>query len=90
MLGVSIRDLSAPEQSRLGINGGVLLQDVIRGGAAAQARLIPGDVIVQVNDRDVAGANEFVETVSQFKKNTVVRMTVIREGQRAIVGVRIQ
>ena len=90
VLGVSIRDLSAPEQSRLGVKGGVLLQDVIRGGAAAQARLIPGDVIVQVNDRDVAGANEFVETVAQFKKNSVVRMTVIREGQRAIVGVRIQ
>ena len=89
-LGVSIRNLSAPEQSRLGVKGGVLLQDVIPGGAAAQARLIPGDVIVQVNDRDVAGANQFLETVAQFKKNSVVRMTIIREGQRVIIGVRIQ
>ncbi|MBP8064084.1 MAG: Do family serine endopeptidase [Acinetobacter sp.] len=90
VLGVSIRDLTAQEQSRLSVKGGVLLQDVLRGGAASQARLIPGDIIVQVNSRDVKNASEFVETVAQFKKNNVVRMTIIRDGQRAIVGVRIQ
>lgn len=89
VLGVSIRDLTQQEQSRLALTGGVLLQSVQRGGIASQARLMAGDIIAQINDRDVLSAANFVESVSKFKKNSVVRMTIIREGQRTIVGVRI-
>ena len=89
VLGVSIRELTPSEQSRLSIKGGVLLQEVRRGGLAAQANLAAGDVIVQINDKEIEGANDFVNTVSQLKKGSVARVTVIRQGQRAIVGMRI-
>ena len=89
VLGVSIRDLSVAEQRQLDIKGGVLIQEVRRGGSAAQARMMPGDVIVQLNNTTIQNANQFVETVSTLKQGTVARVVIIRQGQRAIIGMRI-
>ncbi|MCA4789254.1 MULTISPECIES: Do family serine endopeptidase [Acinetobacter] len=90
VLGVSIRDLSVAEQRQLDIKGGVLIQEVRRGGSAAQARIMPGDVIVQLNNTTIQNANQFVETVSTLKQGTIARVVIIRQGQRAIIGMRIQ
>ena len=90
VLGVSIRDLSVAEQRQLDIKGGVLIQEVRRGGSAAQARIMPGDVIVQLNNTTIQNATQFVETVSTLKQGTVARVVIIRQGQRAIIGMRIQ
>ncbi|MDM1721198.1 Do family serine endopeptidase [Acinetobacter towneri] len=90
VLGVSIRDLTVAEQRQLDIKGGVLIQEVRRGGSAAQARIMPGDVIVQLNNTTIQNANQFVETVSTLKQGTVARVVIIRQGQRAIIGMRIQ
>lgn len=90
VLGVSIRDLTIAEQRQLDIKGGVLIQEVRRGGSAAQARIMPGDVVVQLNNTPIQNANQFVETVSTLKKGSVARVVIIRQGQRAIIGMRIQ
>lgn len=90
VLGVSIRDLSVAEQRQLDIKGGVLIQEVRRGGSAAQARIMPGDVIVQLNNTTIQNANQFVETVSTLKQGAIARVVIIRQGQRAIIGMRIQ
>lgn len=90
VLGVSIRDLSVAEQRQLDIKGGVLIQEVRRGGSAAQARIMPGDVIVQLNNTTIQNANQFVETVSTLKQGTIARVVIIRQEQRAIIGMRIQ
>ena len=34
--------------------------------------------------------NDFVSAVSELKKNTVARVAIVREGQHAILGLRIQ
>ena len=45
VIGVSIRNLTQEEQAQLGVKGGILIQDVKRGGVAAQSRMMAGDVI---------------------------------------------
>ena len=90
ILGVSIRDLNAAELKQLDTKGGVLIQDVRRGGIASQARILPGDVVTQINNKAIGNTKDFIAAVSDLKKNTVARMTIIREGQRAIVGMRIE
>ena len=90
ILGVSIRDLNAAELKQLDTKGGVLIQDVRRGGIASQARILPGDVVTQINNKAIGNTRDFIAAVSDLKKNTVARVTIIREGQRAIVGMRIE
>ncbi|TCM67808.1 serine protease Do [Acinetobacter calcoaceticus] len=90
VLGVAIRGLSDVEKSRLNIKGGVLIQDVARGGLAAQSKILPGDVITQINNKKIANPNDFVDAVSELKKDTVARVGIVREGQPAMIGLRIQ
>jgi serine protease Do len=87
---VSIRDLNANELRQLDTKGGVLIQDVRRGGIASQARIMPGDVVTQINNKQINDTKDFIAAVTDLKKNSVARVTIIREGQRAIVGMRIE
>ncbi|MGE8539396.1 MAG: PDZ domain-containing protein, partial [Acinetobacter sp.] len=89
VIGVAIRDLTPLEMDRLEIKGGVMIQDVRSGGIAAQARIMPNDVVTHINNKAVLNSEQFVQEVSELKKGNVSRVTLMRQGQRAIVGMRI-
>ena len=90
VIGVSIRNLTQEEQAQLGVKGGILIQDVKRGGVAAQSRMMAGDVITQINDKIILNSNDFIKSVSELKKGSVARVSIIRQNQRAILGMRIE
>ena len=90
VIGVSIRNLTQEEQAQLGVKGGILIQDVKRGGVAAQSRMMAGDVITQINDKTILNSNDFIKSVSELKKGSVARVSIIRQNQRAILGMRIE
>ncbi|SPL70834.1 Do family serine endopeptidase [Acinetobacter stercoris] len=90
VLGMAIRNLAQSELSRLGIQGGIYVEDVTYGGLAAQSRVMPGDVILQVNNKKINNSNDFTEAVSGLKKGTVARLAIIRQGQHGMIGLRIQ
>ena len=89
-LGMNIRDLTEAEQSRLNVKGGALVREVKRGGLASLSNLVAGDVIVQVNSTPVANSQAFAKAIAGLPKNSVARIVIIRQGQRAIVGLRLQ
>ena len=87
---MNIRDLTEAEQSRLNVNGGALVREVKRGGLASLSNLVAGDVIVQVNSTPIANSQAFARAIAALPKNSVARIVIIRQGQRAIVGLRLQ
>ncbi|OTG86464.1 serine protease [Acinetobacter sp. ANC 4558] len=89
VLGVSIRNLAPTEMERLDTKGGVLIQDVRAGGIAATAGIMPGDVIIQINNSEIKDSEQLIKVVSELKKGSVARVTLIRQGARGIVGMRI-
>lgn len=89
VLGVAIRELNANEKRALQVQGGVFIQDVQRGGLAAQAKILAGDIVVQINNQKINNTEDFAKTVASLKNNTVARITLIRQGQRLIVGMRV-
>lgn len=88
-LGMSIRTLTEAEIARLNVRGGILVQDVKRGGLASLSNIVAGDVIVQVNGTAITNSQMFAKTVAALPKNSVARVTIIRQGQRAILGLRL-
>ncbi|WP_326518973.1 Do family serine endopeptidase [Acinetobacter sp. CAAS 2-6] len=90
VLGMTIRTLSEAERAQLEVEGGIVVQEVSRGGLAALSRIMPGDVITHVNGAAVRNTQEFARMVSALNKNTVARVSLIRQGSRAILGLRMQ
>ncbi len=90
VLGITIRNLTANEQKQLGLKGGILVQEVKRGGIASQSRLMAGDIITQVNNKTILNSEEFVKSASELKKGSIARVSIIRQEQRAILGMRIE
>ncbi len=88
-LGMSIRNLTPEEQAKLDVRGGILVQDVKRGSLASLSNIVAGDVIHQVNGTPILNSQMFVKTMAALPKNSVARVAIIRQGQRAILGLRL-
>ena len=90
VLGVTIRNLTANEQSQLDVKGGILVQEVKLGGIAAQSRMIAGDIITQINNKAILNSDDFIKSVSELKKGSIARVSIIRQNQHAMLGMRIE
>ncbi|MCH7310762.1 Do family serine endopeptidase [Acinetobacter sp. ANC 4805] len=88
-LGMSIRNLTPEEQAKLDVRGGILVQDVKRGSLASLSNIVAGDIILQVNGTPISNSQMFVKTMTALPKNSVARVAIIRQGQRAILGLRL-
>jgi len=84
-LGLSVRPLGADERKNAETEGYLLVEDVT--GAAAQAGVRPGDVILKINGKPVRSIAELKNATSITSKN--VAILVEREGQPQYIAVRI-
>ena len=69
-------------------NSGFLVTKVNQGGPADQAGMLPGDVLVAVEDRDIRGM-DIQETGNLVKgeENTQVNLTLLRDGAEVYLTV---
>jgi serine protease Do len=89
-LGIGIRDLTAAEKTSLNVQGGIAVQDVKRGGLASLSNIVAGDVIFQVNGTAIQNGQQFAKVIGALPKNSVARVGIIRQGKRAMLGLRLQ
>ena len=76
-LGVSMRELTAEESERLGVNG-ALVSSVIAGSPAAEAGIKHGDIITKWNGKLVSGPAELGLQVAWSKIDEKAAVTVQR------------
>jgi S1-C subfamily serine protease len=97
-LGVSTTNVTSDLSKRLslGTTSGALIADVVAGGPAADAGLRPaaangrgGDVIVGVNGRKVAQADDLSTALSSLKPGDEARLDLIRAGAKRTVTVKL-
>jgi WD40 repeat protein len=84
VIGINVDDVSmvqAKKSQRIGFSG-IRVRDIVAGGPAAQAGIVPGDLILAVDGRptDAAGLELEPGQVSHF--------TVLRNGERRDFSVR--
>ncbi|MEX1055424.1 MAG: trypsin-like peptidase domain-containing protein, partial [Rhodothermales bacterium] len=90
-LGVEIQDLDARLARRLGMDriSGVYVNDVRKRGAAHEAGLQSGDVIVSIDGRAVNASNELQSAIARRRPDEVVDVTVWRRGRLISFGVEL-
>jgi serine protease Do len=67
---------------------GVLVSDVEQGGTASRAGIARGDVIVQVNRRQVGTPQEANRALNQVPSGGTAFLLIMRNGQQTFVTVR--
>lgn len=90
-LGVSIGEIDAERARELGLSQiqGVYIAGVRTGGAADDAGVEEGDVVLSVNGTSVDAPNELQSAVARYRPGEPVRLTVWRDGQRAAFTVEL-
>lgn len=91
-LGVSIRDLDQKLAEELSMDRprGVYVNGLTDGGAARDAGLAKGDVIVRVGSIPVNNVPQLQEQVSKFKPGDRVPVTVVRTGKEQVMEVTLR
>lgn len=91
-IGVSIKDVDSKEAKGLGLEKarGVLIQNVIKGGAGDDAGLKTGDVVFSVDGKDVNAANELQTIIGSKRPGETALLVVYRDGKTMDVSVKLK
>ena len=83
LLGITILDVNAElaEEKNLPVLTGVLIDRVNEGGAADEAGLESGDVIIEINGVEIRNVSNLQEQVAINRPGDKVLVTYIREGK---------
>lgn len=84
LLGMKARPVTTDDIRRyeLNNNAGLIITGVDEGSLAAQAGIMPGDVIVAVNKRSVNAVNELTDQIQAAEKQQgAVLLQLVRQGQ---------
>lgn len=90
-LGVTIRDMSpgTGEKPRAGSSKGALVANVVPGGPAARTGLLSNDVVVAYDGHAVPDSVAFRNDVAETPIGREVRITIVREGRKSDLAVKI-
>lgn len=92
-IGVEPQDLSPEVAETFGIKpealgaGGVIITGVLQNGPAAQAGIVPGDVITEVGGKPVRTVAELLSAVAALKPGVAAPMNVLRKDRKIEVSV---
>ncbi len=91
-LGINIADLDEEDVEILGLENaqGVLVANVVDGGAAQYAGVIPNDVIIEVDNKKVKASPELLEAIGGLKAGDEVVLTVRRKEEVLTIPIRLK
>ena len=82
-LGVRMSEVDSDLADALGMSKpyGALINDIEEGESADLAGLLPGDVIIEFDNKEIKFSSDLPHVVGQIKPNTVSQATIIRNGE---------
>ncbi len=60
---------------------GLIITGVVRGGPAHEAKINPGDVLVEVDGEPIDSARSALQMISSRKPGAAVKLTIVRDGR---------
>jgi serine protease Do len=91
-IGVVVRDVPRDALAEFGLKErkGALVTSVPANGPCAKAGVEPGDVILEVNGKAVAGRNALVEMIMATKPGTTIPVRVLRDKAEKSLSVTVE
>lgn len=89
-IGVEPNELSPELAETFGVagtNAGVIITGVLQGGPAARAGMLPGDVIVQVDEQRVRNVAEMMTAVASLQPGQRADFEILRNGQNMTLNI---
>ncbi len=83
-MGVTVYNIDDAKAKQLGLKEvkGIVIDDVTYGGAAKEAGLIPGDVIMAVNNIEIKSTPQFTELIGQYRPGDKLTITYFRDDHK--------
>jgi len=90
-LGVEVQPVTPDIAHALGLKkvAGALVAEAAPGGAAAEAGIVPGDVVLAVDWRLVASGADLAAKIGSMAPGTAVKITILRDGSERTVSARL-
>jgi serine protease Do len=94
-IGVSMQEVSEEMTKALGLPEfdhvkGALITNVIKGGAAEKAGILPSDIIVKFDGKDIEEMKMLPHIVSKTEVGKKVKIVVIRQGKHKTLTLQVQ
>jgi serine protease Do len=88
-LGATIQDVTPEIADSMGMSGkkGALVADLVAGGPAQKAGVLPGDVVVDLNGHAVDSATELTRLVASQHPGDTLHLSVLRNGKPKTIDV---
>lgn len=88
-LGLSVENVPAASLEEYGLSGGVMVGDVQPDSLAADAGIIPGDIITLVNTTPIKSVKSFRKAVAGLTGGRSVPLRLIRRGAPMFIGIKL-
>jgi serine protease Do len=77
-------------ERNLNIDSGVIIDEVVDGGSAQYAGLLPNDVIVKINNNPINSTEDIRSIVANTKVGDTLKVTVFRNGKSKDISVAMR
>jgi len=91
-LGVSIAEIDQEKANELGLafTKGIFIEGITDGGSAQYSGILPNDVIMRINDKEINTVPQIQETISRSKVGDIITVTVLRNGNYKNIDVKLR
>jgi len=89
-LGLVVETASDEALERLGISGGVVVRKVVPSSVAAEAGILPGDVITLIASSPITSTETFDRAVDKLEGGSSVPLRLIRRGSPMFIGLKLK
>jgi serine protease Do len=81
-LGLAVRELPEADRKTLGVDYALVVTDIV-GPAAQSSPILPGDIIVAVNQKRFSSLEEFNKLIGAHQKGSSVAL-LVRRGEASL------
>ena len=91
-IGVQIKDIDDQEAKAFGLDKarGVMVQNIVKGGAGEEAGIKPGDIILKIDNKEVNAANELQTIIGSHKPGESVSIIIWRDKSEKNISVTLK